>query len=148
MSSMFNSTQLGRFIIDISHIRSKSNIVPNILSLTIPIKIIHYTDDNVLEYLAISDLFDELNDDELIPLYNFQMDGVNEFQKVIRMDYNRKSDSDSALVILELLNQHKININEFKTWAVKHGDTIEEKLKHYGTDFLNILKIYIEKNKL
>lgn len=67
MSKIFNSNRMGRFTIDIAHIRSKSKMVSTIMSEVIPIKVVHYTDEDILEYLAISAHFDELKDDEVIP---------------------------------------------------------------------------------
>ena len=140
--NMFNSNNFGRFIVDIKQINLKSPIVSKIMKEVIPVKILHHFDNHCLEYLAICDKFDKLKPTEKIPLYNFVFDGFDNLKEVIRLDYKTDNDEDVTNEILEVLNENKVNVEEFKAWA-SDSNVDTAILEIYNNDYLELLKFYV-----
>ena len=142
--NMFGTTKVGRVLIAMDAIRDEPDIVLEIMSKMIPIKVDFNVKAQVMDYLAISEYFDELKTKELIPIYTTQVfnDGSVEFK---RTTYKRVVDEAVKDEIMKMIVENDVNMTDFKAFVKKYTNATDEDFNKYDETLLEALKIYISR---
>ena len=140
----FGSTRMGRVTIAVVSINKDSHISQAIMGNMIPIYRQYIPDRESVVYLAISDHFDELSKEELVPEYltQYHANGTVTF---VRQGYKKRVRESTREQILQLMVENNINMEDFKSWVRKTQNAKDEDFKELNDDFLEILKIYINR---
>jgi len=140
----FGSIRMGRITIAIETINKDTEVAQAIMGAVIPIHTVYIPDRESVLYLAISDHFDELSKEEIIPTYlsQYHADGSITF---VRQDYRKKVSESTREQILQIMVEHNVNMEDFKSWVRKTQNAKDKDFKDLNDDFLEILKIYINR---
>jgi len=141
----FKSTRMGRITIAVDAISEEPKMVLVVMGNLIPIHSIYMPDRESVLYLAISDHFDELESDELVPLYmsHYHTDGTVSFT---RKEYKRQVSESTREQILNIMVENDVNLEKFKAWVRQSQNATDEDFKDLDDNFLEILKIYINRS--
>jgi hypothetical protein len=119
-------------------------MVQAIMGQVIPIHSVYVPERESVLYLAISEHFDELSEEEIVPLYLSQYHNNGDVT-FLRKEYKKRVSESTREQILQLMVEENINMEEFKAWVRKTQDAKDEDFKELDDDFLEILRIYINK---
>lgn len=146
-SNIFNTTRVGSFMIDVDFIKNRPHVVQFIMSKVIPIRIVPHMSFGLMEYMAISEEFDELEKNEIIPTYTIDIHNDDSI-KFIRKNYRKKASESIMTQIMELLAKHEVSMSDFKTFIRKHYPNIkDEAFENYDEQFLDALNLYVNRTK-
>lgn len=146
IENAFNTVRMGRVSIAVVSINEDPHIAQAVMGQIIPIKSLYVPERESVIYLAISDHFDELEPDEIIPLYlsQYHQDGTVTF---LRKEYKRQVSESTREQIIHLMVENNVNMEDFKAWVRKTQRASDDDFKELDDSFLQILKIYINRRE-
>ena len=140
------TTRFGRIHIDATNIKGGEKLILAAMGRIIPLTTTFNKDNNMIEYLAISEDFDELESDELIPRYiveNFS-DGSVRFK---RASYKRKINEDIKDEIMNVIMGKNVNMEAFKAYMRRFTNATDEDFQTYNNTLLEALNLYVTKRE-
>jgi len=147
VSSLFDTTRMGRVIISIEAINEDPKVVYAVMSKIIPITLLISKEANIIEYLAISDHFDELKSNEMIPEYGTRIHS-NGDATFVRKTFKRQIPDSVKDEIMRTILKNKVDLDKFKEFVLRFNKTAtDEDFETYDESFLEALLIYIDRNK-
>lgn len=138
------STRVGRVVVSMETIRKNPEMVQKMWAVLIPLTTIYVARVDSIEYLCVSELFDELESGEMIPMYRSQIhsDGSTTFQ---RISFKKKiSDSVNSEIVRVIMNE-KIDLEVFKAYCRKFTKATDEDFENYDEVFLEALNLYVHR---
>lgn len=145
--NIFNDKRVGLFMVDIQLINDKPEIAQNIMSKVIPIRVVPHLTFGIMEYMAISNEFDELERNEIVPTYTIDIHHDNAI-KFIRKHYRKKSSDSVMTQIMNIMAKHEVSMSDFKSYVRKfYPDIKDEAFETYDEQFLDVLNLYVNRNK-
>ena len=142
----FGTRKVGRLLISMDGIRNEPEQVRNILSNMIPIGLLLNSETQVMEYMCIGDMFDELDDNEMVPIYHTQIfsDGEVVYK---RIEYKKVVKDTVKDEIMQLIFQNNVNLEEFKAFVRTFSKADDKDFEEYDANFMGVLRIYLEREK-
>lgn len=136
------TTRVGRIVVTMHAIRENREMIQKIWAELIPISTVYFSRTDSSEHLCICEQFDELESEEMIPMYRSQIhaDGSVTFQ---RTSYKKKiPDSVNSEIVRVIMNE-KVDLEAFKTYIKKFTKATDEDFEQYDEVFLEALNLYV-----
>jgi hypothetical protein len=141
----YGTTRLGRIKISMSAIRADLDLSGKILSIGVPIHVVFHPEQDTMEYLLVSNKFDELSEDEHIPTYLATIfdDGTVKYD---RATFSKKVKEETKDEIMKLMVQNAVDFKDFKKYMKSCSPQANDKdFETYDETFLEALRIYIHR---
>ncbi len=145
-NNMFDSTKVGRVLIAIMKIKEDPEMVLSIMSEMIPVACGVNIPTGIMEYVAISDHFDELQTREHVPIYTTQINSEG-CVKFIRTTFKRDVLDSVKDEIMRNIIENGVNVEDFKQYVLKYTKATEKDFAQYDETFLETLRIYIDRRE-
>ena len=144
LSEILGTTRFGKIQIDITTINGAEQLVLSAMARMIPISTTYHKETQMIEYVATSSDFDELDPKELIPLYTIinYSDNSVEFK---RLTFKRKIDESVKDEIMQVIMDNNIYMEDFKRFIGTYQKVSEEDFKAYDENLLEALRIYVNR---
>jgi len=144
---MFSTTQVGRFLVTLYAINNQQDVVKAIMAKVIPIRMVYHPSEETFEYMCICDEFDELEDDDIVPIYHTMIDSDNNVS-FKRLTFTKKTKKEIKDEIMQLVFENNVNLEDFKAYVKKRDkNATEEDFKTYDENFLELLRLYVARKK-
>lgn len=142
----FGSTRLGRILVSVESIRNNPEAVGRITGRGAVLRAHWHQNVQEMEYLVLCPEFDELEEDEYIPLYHTTIFHDGLVVKFTRGSYKRKIKESVKEEIMKTLLENSVNFSDFKSYMIKCSPhATDEDFETYDETFLDALKIYIKR---
>jgi|AntRauTorcE11897_2_1112592.scaffolds.fasta_scaffold00114_15 hypothetical protein len=144
LSEILGTTRFGKIQIDITTINGAEQLVLSAMARMIPISTTYHKETQMIEYVATSSDFDELDPKELIPLYTIinYSDNSVEFK---RLTFKRKIEESVKDEIMQVIMDNNIYMEDFKRFIGTYQKVSEEDFKAYDENLLEALRIYVNR---
>lgn len=145
-NNMLDATNVGRVLISKAAIKETPEMVRSIMAQMIPVHTSYDRSTEIFDYVAVSDHFDELTTQDIIPVYTTQIhsDGSVAF---LRTTYKRVVPDSVKDEIMRTIMENAVNLADFKEFVLRYDNASEKDFTTYNEDFLEALLIYIDRTR-
>lgn len=145
--NMVGTSRIGRFMVSISKVRNDPNMVKSIMAKVIPIRMVYHPSEETFEYMCICDEFDELTEEEIVPIYHTMVDAADNVS-FKRLTFAKKTKKEIKDEIMQMVFENNVNLEDFKNYVKKRdSNATDEDFKVFDEKFLDLLRIYVERKK-
>lgn len=145
MVEKYGTTRFGKLRFASTAVRDCLDEVASILSVGVPMYVVHDHANNELEVLLISNHFDQLQDDELIPTY-FAVLRSNGSVEYERGTFDRIVPESVKDQIMQFIVENSVDMKAFKEYMMSCSrDATDEDFQVYDERFLEALRIYVNR---